>query len=92
MRSYTFLPKELSCQLRGLIIASGLDLTSMANKMNMSRQTLAHRLNGKIDFTKTEMETFASILKVKPDEIFFNNNVAFYATNIKVQEPKNEPA
>ena len=80
MRSNKYLSKEQTCQLKGLIISAGLDISKMADRMKMSRQTLSSRINGKIDFSKSEMEAFASILETKPDNIFFTNLVALNAT------------
>jgi len=71
MSAYTFISKEQSCKLKALIIGAGLNIGIMADKMNMSRPTLSIRINGKVDFSKSEMERFAEILNCKPETIFF---------------------
>lgn len=71
MRAYNYLTEEQSRRLKAKIVNAGLDIGTVADKMNMSRPTLSNRINGKSDFTRSEMEEFASILNEKPQDIFF---------------------
>jgi len=71
MSAYLYLTEKESRKLRALIVGAGLDIGSIALKMNMSRPTLSARINGKTDFTRSEMEAFANILNEKPEDIFF---------------------
>lgn len=60
-------------KLKANIVAAGLDIGKVAQKMQISRSTLSARINGKTDFTKSEMEHFAEILGQSPQDIFFAN-------------------
>jgi len=71
MCAYLYLTEQESRKLKALIVNAGLDIGTVAIKMNMSRPTLSTRINGKTDFTRSEMELFASIFNVKPESIFF---------------------
>jgi len=71
MRAYLYLTEKESRKLKALIVNAGFDIGMVAIKMNMSRPTLSTRINGKTDFTRSEMELFASIFNEKPENIFF---------------------
>lgn len=69
--SERLMSKECSNNLKSLIVKAGLDMTTTAEKMGMSRPTLSGRINGKTDFSRTEMERFAKIVNANPAVIFF---------------------
>lgn len=71
MNVQAYLTQNESRKLKSKLVDAGLDIGTMAKKMNMSRSTLSARINGKRDFTKAEMELFAAILNVRPQDIFF---------------------
>jgi uncharacterized protein YwlG (UPF0340 family) len=71
MRTYIYLTEKESRKIKSLIVNAGLDIGAVAIKMNMSRPTLSARINGKTDFTRSEMELFANIVNEKPENIFF---------------------
>ena len=77
MNAYIYLTEKESRKLKALIVGAGLDIGTVALKMNMSRPTLSARINGKTDFTRSEMESFASILNEKPENIFFAPKLRF---------------
>jgi len=69
--SFKYVTIEQSRQLKAKIMNAGLDIGIVARKMGISRATLSSRVNGKTDFSRSEMEHFAEILKEKPQNIFF---------------------
>jgi transcriptional regulator with XRE-family HTH domain len=66
-----FLSEQQSNFLKSLIMREGLEIGSMAQKMGISRSSLSMKLNGRADFSRKEMESFAIIVKEKPQQIFF---------------------
>jgi len=75
MPAFTYLSKAMSARLKGLLIGAGHTTESFARQMGLSRATLSHRINGKSDFTKSEMEAFARIVQQDPQQIFFAQEV-----------------
>ncbi len=69
--SFKYVTVEQSRQLKAKIMNAGLDIGIVAREMGISRATLSSRVNGKTDFSRSEMEHFAEILKEKPQNIFF---------------------
>jgi len=69
--SFKYVTVEQSRRLKAKIINAGLDIGIVAKKMGISRATLSSRVNGKTDFSRSEMEHFAEILMEKPQDIFF---------------------
>ena len=54
---------------------SGITITAMAKKCNMSRETYYNRMNGIGDFTASEIYALTNVLNLSRDErdiIFFN--------------------
>ncbi len=49
---------------------AGYSITSIAPKVEMSRETLSSRVNGRTDFLRSEMIRIAKILRKRPEEIF----------------------
>ena len=71
MTDARYLTEEQTRRLKSLMVGAGYGVESMALAMNMSRPTFSARLNGRQDFTKSEMELFASLVSEKPQAIFF---------------------
>lgn len=71
MQKEKYLTENETNSIKSLIVKKGLDIGLVAKKMNMSRATLSSRVNGKTDFTRSEMEQFAKIISAKPEMIFF---------------------
>lgn len=67
----SYLTEEEVRRLKSLIVNVGLNIGAVAIKMNMSRSTLSAKINGKADFTRSEMERFAEVIGSPPNEIFF---------------------
>lgn len=67
----SYLTEEEVRRLKSLIVNVGLNIGVVAIKMNMSRSTLSAKINGKADFTRSEMERFAEVIGSPPNEIFF---------------------
>ncbi len=62
-------------RLKSYVVGAGYTVSSLADKIGMSRVSLSSRVNGKIDFGRTEMNAIARVLEKKPEEIFFTNMV-----------------
>lgn len=66
----SYLTKTESNRIKGLIVCAGYNIATLAEKMQMTRPTLSAKINGKVDFTKSEMESLANAISMKPEEIF----------------------
>lgn len=53
------------------VVNGGYNITTLAKAIGMTRESLSSRINGKIDFSRTEMETISECLQEKPENIFF---------------------
>lgn len=71
MQKERYLTENETNSIKSLIVKRGLDIGLVAKKMNISRATLSSRVNGKTDFTRTEMEKFSEIIDAKAEVIFF---------------------
>ena len=62
--------------LRGAIIAQGLTMQSVAQKIGISRNSMSARMNGKVPFNADEIEKLCVLLgisdPVKKVEIFLS--------------------
>lgn len=65
MQKERYLTENETNSIKSLIVKRGLDIGLVAKKMNISRATLSSRVNGKTDFTRTEMEKFSEIIDAK---------------------------
>ena len=64
--------------LKYVIARAGLTQTQLAEKLNISRQSLSERLNGSIDFKLSEIQTIKDICGLTLSElqdIFFASDV-----------------
>jgi len=61
--------------LREKIKESGITVTAIADKLNVSRETLYNRMNGESEFRASEIAILTDTLRLKKSEqdtIFFN--------------------
>lgn len=61
--------------LRAKIKQSGMTITAIAGKMNVSRETLYNRMNGESEFKASEIAILSDVLRLKKaeqDAIFFD--------------------
>lgn len=67
----------MNCKmLRDKIADSGMSIVSIANKIDISRESLYNKMNGKTDFTAREITGLTTVLMLtrkERDEIFFDN-------------------
>lgn len=66
-----YMNAEDTRRFNSFLVASGYNIGTLAEEIGMSRATLSSRINGKTDFSRSEMERIASILGHRPEEIFF---------------------
>lgn len=64
--------KEVN-RFKSYMAGSGHNISTLANAIGMKRENLSNRINGKIDFSRTEMSKISIELKASPQEIFFDN-------------------
>lgn len=57
-------------RIKAAIVGAGHSLASVADALGMSRATLSAKVNGRSDFSRSEMEAIARLLHVPPSEIF----------------------
>lgn len=55
----------------------GYTITELAKELKWSRSKLSSKINGKTDFSRTEMEAVSRLLKESPKVIFFNDELRF---------------
>lgn len=66
-----FLDERMERKLKSLIVNSGKTMEQVAKEMHMSRPTLSKKINGKQDFSFSEMKAFAKSVEENPVKIFF---------------------
>lgn len=71
-----YMNEEDTRRLKSYIVAAGYNITSLAKRINMGRECLSSRINGKIDFGRSEMMEIATVLGESPEKIFFGSEVA----------------
>lgn len=62
--------------LREKISDSGMTITSIADKIEITRESLYNKMNGKTDFTAREISSLTKLLRLsrtERDKIFFDN-------------------
>lgn len=70
--------------LREKMTDSGMTVTAIARKSGILRETLYNRLNGKSEFSASEIVSLTNVLhmsKEERDEIFFGEKVALNTTS-----------
>lgn len=78
-----YMTKEETNRFKAYMVMAGYNITSLANKLNLSRESLSMRISGKIDFGRKEMADIANILRVDPNIIFFGHEVTLKETSRK---------
>ena len=68
----SYMTEQEKFKIKSFIVGAGYTITSLSQKIGMSRESLSARINGKIDFGRNEMTVIANELHTKPEEIFFN--------------------
>lgn len=53
------------------VVNGGYNITTLAKAIGMTRESLSARMNGKVDFSRAEMESISACLEEKPEDIFF---------------------
>lgn len=53
------------------VAGAGYNLSSLSEKLGVSRNTITNKRLGKTDFTRSEMEKISEILGARPEAIFF---------------------
>ena len=53
------------------MVGANYNITSLADAIGMTRGSLSARLNGKIDFSRFEMQSIAEKLNISPETLFF---------------------
>ena len=71
-----YMSEKDTCRLKSYMAAAGYNITTLANRINMGRECLSLRINGKIDFGRSEMMAIAKVLGESPEKIFFDVGVA----------------
>jgi DNA-binding XRE family transcriptional regulator len=72
----TYMSETDKRRFKACMVAAGYNVTSLANEVGMVRQSLAARINGKIDFNRTEMMKIGKVLNQDPEMIFFGEKVS----------------
>lgn len=71
MNNY-YLSTDETNHIKSVIVGAGYNITKLANAIGMGREILSARINGKTDFSRTEMNQIAKVLKKPPQDIFFD--------------------
>ncbi len=77
MQAYTYLLEEDSRRIKAAIVSKGLNIKMLAEKAGSTRATLSNKINGKTEFTRSEMEAIAKILNTSPQTLFFGPELRF---------------
>lgn len=70
-------------KIRGLMAEHGLKQADIARVINKTEMTLRNKLQGKTEFTATEIATLANLFNVSPT-IFFTPQVSLGETKNKI--------
>lgn len=73
--------------LKEVIKDRGIKITSLADKIGITRQSLSQKLNGEREFTQGEILAIKNNLRLSDEEfmlIFFNSNVEESSTKESV--------
>ncbi len=66
----SYLTEADTRRIRGAIVGAGYSIATAADAIGMSRATLSAKVNGRSDFSRSEMESLARLLGVSPYKIF----------------------
>ena len=70
-------------KVRGLMAEHGLKQTDIAQVINKTEMTLRNKLQGKTEFTATEIAILANLFNVSPT-VFFTQQVSLGETKPKI--------
>ncbi|MBD8946246.1 MAG: XRE family transcriptional regulator [Clostridiales bacterium] len=68
---HQYMTSEETNRFKAYMVMAGYNITSLSDKINMSRECLSMRISGKVDFGRKEMSDIANVLNVEPSVIFF---------------------
>lgn len=60
-------------RFKSYMAGAGYNITTLATAIGMKRENLSNRINGKIDFSRSEMTKISVTLHVLPQDIFFDD-------------------
>lgn len=66
-----YMSETATRRVNGFLATAGYNIGTLADALKMSRATLSSRINGKTDFTRSEMERIAQLLGSSAEDIFF---------------------
>lgn len=58
-------------RFKSYMAGAGFNISTLAHAIGMKRESLSNRINGKIDFSRSEMIIISKKLQALPQEIFF---------------------
>lgn len=61
--------------LKSLLVKEGITQGEFAKVIGIDKSTLSMKMNGKRDFTKTEIDKIITALSLSYEEIFFDNKI-----------------
>lgn len=61
-------------KLKGLMRQHGFSQKDISKYLDIAISTLNRKLNGEVDFTKTEIDQLLNLFEKSYDELFFENN------------------
>ena len=70
MPTKLYLTEADTRRIKAAIVGAGQTIGSVASAIGVSRATLSSKINGRIDFSRTEMEKIAQILGLPASQIF----------------------
>ena len=71
----TYMSPNEANRFKSYMVGAGYNITSLAEAVGMSRETLSNRISGKVDFGREEMTNIATVLGVSPTNLFFGSEV-----------------
>jgi plasmid maintenance system antidote protein VapI len=66
-----YMTAEDTLRFKSEMVRAGYTIGTLAKALKVNRKTLSSRINGEVDFTRTEMEQISSLLSMPPGKIFF---------------------
>lgn len=63
-------------RFKSCMVGAGYNITSLAKAIGMPRESLSARINGKVDFSRSDMNVISDKLMVSPVYLFFGKKVS----------------
>lgn len=63
--------REETANFKYYISKAGITINELADRLGLQRASLSSRINGKIDFSRQEMNRISEIIGQPPEIIFF---------------------